>query len=56
MRAKLDEERAEVMKAASKQTNNGTNGKSIEEKEWSYEDLQILIKAVNMFPAGTVNR
>jgi len=56
VRAKLDEERAEVMKAASKQTNNGTNGKSIEEKEWSYEDLQILIKAVNMFPAGTVNR
>ena len=57
VRAKLDEERAEVMKAA-KSTNGATNGKSNggAEKEWSYEDLQILIKAVNMFPAGTVNR
>jgi len=31
-------------------TNDSTNNK------WSYEDLQILIKAVNTFPAGTVNR
>ena len=27
-----------------------------DEKNWPYEDLQLLIKAVNLFPAGTANR
>jgi len=58
VRAKLDKEREEVMKASKATTNGLTNGKSngVSGKEWSYDDLQILIKSVNMFPAGTVNR
>jgi hypothetical protein len=31
---------------------NGTNDK----REWGHDDLQLLIKAVNLFPAGTVQR
>jgi len=58
VKAKLDKEREEAMKASKATTNGLTNGKSngVSAKEWSYEDLQILIKSVNMFPAGTVNR
>ena len=44
--------------------NNNSNGKSKAkqnatpsvEKTWSAEELQLLIKAVNLFPAGTAKR
>ena len=50
---KLEEERLEAAAMTNKGTEGGRNKASA---EWSTEELQLLIKSVNLFPAGTVNR
>ena len=50
---KMEEERLE---AASMTIKSADGGKGKTSSEWSTEELQLLIKSVNLFPAGTVNR
>ena len=50
---KMEEERLEAAQMTNKASDGG-KGKS--SAEWSTEELQLLIKSVNLFPAGTVNR
>lgn len=54
LEARLEKERAQVMESAAK----GSSGRSKTGggAEWSPADLQLLIKAVNLFPAGTNQR
>ncbi|XP_070558793.1 dnaJ homolog subfamily C member 2-like [Ptychodera flava] len=49
----IEQEKQEML-----QTKKGSSsgGGSQSSKQWSDEDLQLLIKAVNLFPAGTVSR
>nr|XP_039265501.1 dnaJ homolog subfamily C member 2-like [Styela clava] len=51
---KLDAEKQQHLEAASKKKSGEqkTNSKD----DWVYEDVQLLIKAVNLFPAGTEGR
>lgn len=50
---KLEEDRLEEAQMTNKISSEGS-GKS--GAEWSTEELQLMIKAVKLFPAGTVNR
>ena len=50
---KLEEERMEAAQMTSKSTEGGKSKSNV---EWNTEELQLLIKSVNLFPAGTVNR
>lgn len=50
-----DNERGSVS-IESKSSENNDIRESTSTKTWSPEDVQILIKAVNLFPAGTLNR
>ena len=50
---KMEEERLEAAQMTSKGSEGG-KGKTL--SEWTTEELQLLIKSVNLFPAGTVNR
>ena len=50
---KLEEERLEAAQMTNK---SSESGKSKVGSEWETEELQLLIKSVNLFPAGTVNR
>ena len=50
---KLEEERLEAAQMTNK---SSESGKKSFGSEWETEDLQLLIKSVNLFPAGTVNR
>merc|ERR1712048_325201 len=50
---KMEEERLEAAQMTSKGSEGG-KGKTL--SEWSTDELQLLIKSVNLFPAGTVNR
>jgi len=50
---KLEEERMEAAQMTNKMSEGG---KSKFNSEWNTEELQLLIKSVNLFPAGTVNR
>merc|ERR1719461_1735292 len=50
---KMEEERLEAAQMTSKGSEGG-KGKTM--SEWSTDELQLLIKSVNLFPAGTVNR
>ncbi|KAF4530705.1 hypothetical protein B566_EDAN004946 [Ephemera danica] len=52
--SRLEKERAQVMEFAVK--GSGSKTKAGSGAEWSPEDLQLLIKAVNLFPAGTNQR
>jgi len=44
------------MEAAQMTSKSTEGGKSKSNVEWNTEELQLLIKSVNLFPAGTVNR
>lgn len=44
------------MRQASKNAEKSTGGSGNGSKNWSEDDLQLLIKAVNLFPAGTNSR
>lgn len=52
-----EKEEAEArMRQASKNAEKSTGGGGNGSKNWSEDDLQLLIKAVNLFPAGTNSR
>ncbi|KAM8771337.1 dnaJ homolog subfamily C member 2 isoform 2-T2 [Rhynchonycteris naso] len=52
-----EKEEAEArMRQASKNAEKSTGGGGNGGKNWSEDDLQLLIKAVNLFPAGTNSR
>ncbi|XP_008828984.1 dnaJ homolog subfamily C member 2 isoform X2 [Nannospalax galili] len=52
-----EKEEAEArMRQASKNAEKSTGGSGSSSKNWSEDDLQLLIKAVNLFPAGTNSR
>uniref|UniRef100_A0A5F9CAJ7 DnaJ homolog subfamily C member 2 n=1 Tax=Oryctolagus cuniculus TaxID=9986 RepID=A0A5F9CAJ7_RABIT len=52
-----EKEEAEArMRQASKNAEKSTGGGGSGSKNWSEDDLQLLIKAVNLFPAGTNSR
>uniref|UniRef100_A0A2K5VPI8 DnaJ homolog subfamily C member 2 n=2 Tax=Macaca TaxID=9539 RepID=A0A2K5VPI8_MACFA len=52
-----EKEEAEAhMRQASKNTEKSAGGGGNGSKNWSEDDLQLLIKAVNLFPAGTNSR
>ncbi|CAG2176414.1 unnamed protein product [Oppiella nova] len=54
LNSKLDSERIGLSSA-----NNSTNGQTnniSSKKNWSYDDIQLLIKAIKLFPAGTPDR
>lgn len=53
---KLEEERAAHLKAYSGGDKNEGNSINKKGSNWSIESLQLLIKAVNLFPAGTSQR
>lgn len=42
--------------AASFQKSSSSENRTKHEKPWSHDDLQLLVKGVNLFPAGTINR
>lgn len=52
---KIRKEREEVAAAAGR-GGGGGGGEGSSHKAWSTDDLQLLIKAVNLFPAGTSKR
>ncbi|XP_027205287.2 dnaJ homolog subfamily C member 2-like [Dermatophagoides pteronyssinus] len=61
MNKKLEEERLELAKNNNNSALSGTGSTTgptttSTKKHWSYDDVQILIKAVKLFPAGTPNR
>ncbi|CAG2108655.1 unnamed protein product, partial [Medioppia subpectinata] len=54
MNTKLESERIALLT-----TNNSMNGQTnnvSSKKHWSYDDIQLLIKAIKLFPAGTQDR
>jgi len=44
------------MRQATKSSEKSTTGGGGGSKNWPEDDLQLLIKAVNLFPAGTNSR
>ncbi|XP_078494967.1 dnaJ homolog subfamily C member 2 [Ciona intestinalis] len=57
LRQQVQQEKQKHLEAASKSKINAVNGSSGgKEKAWSYSDIKVLIKAVNLFPAGTNDR
>ena len=50
----LEEDKRKHLEAAQKSSSGGGGGS--DKKTWSEEELQMLIKAVNLFPAGTQDR
>ncbi|KAK8753069.1 hypothetical protein OTU49_002349 [Cherax quadricarinatus] len=55
VRNRIKREREEVAAAASR-GGSGSGGEGLSHKSWCQDDLQLLIKAVNLFPAGTTKR
>lgn len=57
MNKKLHSERIELVNAASSSgASSNSNNSANTKKVWSYADVQLLIKGVKLFPAGTANR
>ncbi|KAL8575510.1 hypothetical protein ACOMHN_013061 [Nucella lapillus] len=54
LRAQLDRDQRQHLEAAQKAS--GGSGGGGDKKAWSDDELQMLIKAVNLFPAGTKDR
>lgn len=54
MNKKLQTERSELVNAASSGASSTSSTST--KKVWSYADVQLLIKGVKLFPAGTANR
>ena len=54
LNAKVEQEKTEVMEQSKKQ-NDGSGGSKVK-GNWTDEEVSILIKAVNLFPAGTSQR
>ncbi|XP_076448534.1 dnaJ homolog subfamily C member 2-like [Babylonia areolata] len=53
----LDRDKRQHLEAANKSSSGGgSGGGSGDRKAWSDDELQMLIKAVNLFPAGTKDR
>ena len=48
----LEKEKQQQLEAATRQSGRSEGGKS-SSKSWSDAETQMLIKAVNLFPAGT---
>ena len=55
LNAKIESEKAESL-AQNITLNGQSNEKLNSRKYWSYDDVQLLIKAVKLFPAGTTDR
>ena len=55
LNAKIEEEKRQLLGGGSSKGDSSTSG-SGNSKNWSTEEIQHLIKAVNLFPAGTNNR
>ncbi|XP_063848823.1 dnaJ homolog subfamily C member 2-like isoform X2 [Scylla paramamosain] len=55
VRNRIKKEREEVAAAAAR-GGGGGGGEGSSLKVWNQDDLQLLIKAVNLFPAGTTKR
>lgn len=55
MRREREEAEARIRQAA-KSSEKSASGGVGGSKNWSEDDLQLLIKAVNLFPAGTNSR
>ncbi|ODM90339.1 DnaJ subfamily C member 2 [Orchesella cincta] len=53
---RIAEEKAKTAKEAPSKQDDHPKGKSSGDQEWGHEELQLLIKAVNLFPAGTAQR
>lgn len=53
---RLEKEKQALLAAASQKSNTGKKGVIEVNAEWTDDNIQLLIKAVNLFPAGTNQR
>ncbi|UXI17176.1 UDP-galactose translocator [Sarcoptes scabiei] len=56
MNQQLEEERKRLNESLNNAPVNSSQINESSRKHWSYDDVQLLIKAVKLFPAGTHNR
>lgn len=54
MQAQIEHDKRRTLEAAQKPSSSGSGAG--DKKSWSDDELQMLIKAVNLFPAGTQDR
>ena len=56
MNEKIEKEKKELLGGGTNKSESGGTSGGGKDKNWSAEEIQHLIKAVNLFPAGTNNR